>query len=148
MNVLLLVPLCALSAVMAAFSIASAALGVCLIAGFNPFSLLPGMPYWCGALFAVSLIAFSVLSFVGAVRFMAPVPRFIRIIRRSRRRPHVPPAKAGSWLKRASALNGRLQKLAAVSLAVFAVCLISGCIVSAISAGTLLFWDKWSWFMN
>jgi hypothetical protein len=55
----------ACTAVLAAFSITSAATGVCLIGGFNPYSLLPAMPYWCGAVLAGALVSLSVLAFVG-----------------------------------------------------------------------------------
>ena len=142
MTVLLFVLLCAWIGFMAAVSLASAGLGVCMIAGFNPFSLLPYTPYWCGALFAVSLIAFSVLSLLGVMRFSAFLPRFARLCGGYRRdRPELP-AKAAYCDALVPRCLNKLRKTASVSLAVFIVYWISGYVVSAVSAETLGFWHK------
>jgi hypothetical protein len=57
----------ACTAALAAFSAASAIAGICLIGGLNPYSLLPAIPYWCGAVLAGALIALSVFIAIGTI---------------------------------------------------------------------------------
>lgn len=44
---------------------------VCLLGGVNVYGLLPAMPYWCGAVLGLSLLALAVLSAVGCVCYAA-----------------------------------------------------------------------------
>lgn len=144
----------ACTAVMAAFSAASAAMGVCLIGGLNPYSLLPAIPYWCGAVLAGALIALSVFVFTGLICL---VLFDIQLVRAYGRFHHnqlascsgkaVLPALA-SHTKLSAKSSRILKKAALVSLAVFAVCFASGYVVCTVSAGTLGFWHAWNWFVK
>ncbi len=112
---------------LAALAVSLASVGVCMIGNFNPYMLIPPMPYWCGAVMAASFIALAVLSAVGCVYFAS----FIRqLIRAYGRYCHnlIASASGGavlpsvtSYPKLGAALNRRLRKTALISLAVFAV---------------------------
>ena len=144
----------ACTAAVAAFSLASATLGVCLIGGLNPYSLLPAIPYWCGAVLAGAFAALSVFVFTGAACL---VLLDIRLARSYSRFHHnqlascsgkaiLPPLASHPKL---SAKTARiLKKAALVSLGVFAVCLASGYVVCSVSAGNLGFWHTWNWFVK
>lgn len=140
--------------VMCAVSIASAAIGVCLAGRVELFSLIPHMPYFSGVIFAVSLIALSVLSIAGSVYFAA----FIRQLMKAYGRFHhnciasaggkaVLPSLA-SYPQLSPKFTRKLRKTLLISLVIFALCVILGYIVSAISAGALGFWHKWNWFVS
>ncbi|PKM72067.1 MAG: hypothetical protein CVU91_11300 [Firmicutes bacterium HGW-Firmicutes-16] len=113
----------ALAAIMATSSIASAAIAVCMIGEFNPYMLFPEIPYWCGSVLAISLIAFSVLVAIGCL-YTSLYPKFSPKTCR------------------------KLKKFALVSLCIFVICFVSGYFVCAISAGTLGFWHEWNWFIR
>jgi hypothetical protein len=144
----------ACTAVMAAFSAASVATGVCLIGGINPFSLLPAIPYWCGAVLAGALFALSVFVFIG----LAYLILFDIQLVRSYGRYHYNQLASFSgkailpslsYCPKLSAKASRnLKKVASVSLAVFAVCFASGYVVCSVSAGSLGFWHAWNWFVK
>ena len=61
--------LLAFGVVLAACVLSFGLTGVCLIfdLGRLPFVSLPAMPYWCGAILGVSLLALAVLSVVGCI---------------------------------------------------------------------------------
>ena len=130
--------------------------GVCLIAGISslPFVTLPSMPYWCGAILGLSLLALCALSVVGCIWYFA----FYRQLFRSYGRFHrnaLASAKGEAALPslpispRFSAKNKRsLRTVALISLALFAVCFVLSFIVCCLSAGSLQFWHAWGWFMN
>ncbi len=137
----------------AAVSIASAAVGVCLIGGLNPFALLPPIPYWCGALLAISLLALSVLLAAGCIYCAFIMCRFMRAYIRSRHlKPPVTSGKASppliaAYPKLTVKQMFQLRKASTTALVVFATCFVSGFIVCAISAGGLGFWHQWNWFV-
>lgn len=141
------------AAVMAAFFVASAATGISMIGGFNPYLLIPEMPYWCAAIFGVALIALSVLAAVGCIYFTLFVRQLLRVYGRYRHnqlasasgKALLPPL--ASYPKLSAKLNRKLRKFALISLTVFAVCFVSGYIVCSISAGALGFWHVWNWFV-
>ncbi len=81
------VVLYAWTAAVAVLSIASAVLGACLLAGFSPYSLIPGLPYEHSTM-AGSLIALGVLA-------SSRVPVFRRLCAKARARLRkVPPESA------------------------------------------------------
>ena len=137
---------------MAAFSISSAVIAVCLFSGISPWSIIPPVPYWCGAVFGLSLAALAVLSVVGCIYFAL----FIRQLMRSYGRFHqntIAAASGGAVLPSLAVypqlpvkVNSRIRSVALFSLALFAVCFILGMIMSMISAGAIEFWHAWGWF--
>lgn len=149
---MIFVLLFACTAVMAAFSAASAAIGVCMIGGLNPYSLLPAMPYWCGAVLAGAFAALSVFVFIGVIYLVLFDIQLVRSYGRFHNnqmasysgKAILPPLAPSLKL---SEKTGRiLKKTALVSLAVFAVCFASGYVVCTVSAGSLGFWHAWNWF--
>ena len=138
--------------VMAAASLAGAALTVCLLGGLNLYSLIPPMPYWCGAILALSFGALSVLLAVGCVYFAAFLRQLIRSFGRFQRnalasasgRAVLPPLPVSPQFS-ARAIR-RLRSVALVALALFAACFVLAYIVCSLSAGSLEFWHIWGWF--
>jgi uncharacterized membrane protein len=138
--------------VMAAFSMSNAVVAVCLFGGMSPWSLIPPLPYWCGAVFGLSFAALSVFSAVGCVYFAA----FIRQLMRSYGRFHkntLAAASGGAVLpslavfpRLSAKANRRFRTVALGSLTLFAVFLVLGTILSMLFAGALEFWHVWGWF--
>ena len=138
--------------IMVAFSLACAVIAVCLFGKFNTYSLIPPMPYWCGAIIGLSLAALSVLAAVGSIYFVA----FVRQLMRSYGRFHrnamaacsgkavLPPLAIHPQLTPRT--NRRLRSIALAALAVFAAFFVLGMIVAVISSGALEFWHAWGWF--
>jgi len=141
------------TAATAALSAASAALGFCMAADFNPYSLIPPMPYPCAAIFAASLLALAVLTAVGCVYFALYVRQLARAYGRCRR--YLTAAASGgaplpplaAYPKLDAVFNRRLRKTALIALTIFALCLVAGCVVCSVSAGSLGFWHAWNWFV-
>ena len=139
-------------AVMAVFSIASPSAGVCLIGGLSPYSLIPEIPYWCGAVFAFALVSLSALAAVGCVYSVffvhALVCAYGRICRNQLAcvlgKAALPPLT--SYLKLKPKTSRNLKRISLISAALFATCFVSGYFVCSISAGALGFWHAWNWF--
>ena len=55
--------------VMAAAALCFAALAICLLGGWNIAGLIPAMPYWCGAILALSFAAFLISGILGSVNY-------------------------------------------------------------------------------
>lgn len=149
---LLLVFLAAWDLVMGTFGLVCAAAGICLLGGVNIQALLPPMPYWCGAVFAVALLALAVLSALGAYTFFTYLRQCVRAYRRFHRNA-MTRARGGAALPSVSAYpvyspekRRRLRALALGSLALFGAAFLLGYIVSALSAGAFQFWHMWGWF--
>ncbi len=141
--------------VLASCALAFGLTGVCLLGnlGSLPIVYLPPMPYWCGAVLGISLLALCVLSVVGCIWYFA----FCRQIFRSYGRFHKNAlAHNGSGVLPALPIapqflpkkKRQLRTAALISLLLFAVFLILGYVVCSLSAGALQFWHAWGWFLN
>lgn len=140
--------------VMAAGALCFAAVAVCLLGGLNICGLIPSMPYWCGAILALSLAALTVLLTVGCVYYSA----FLRQLLRSfgRWQHNALAAAAGEAVLPSLTVSPRfspkkkrcLRTLALISLALFAACFVLSYVVCALSAGSFQFWHVWGWFVN
>lgn len=140
--------------VLAALAISCIAIAVSLFAGTTLYGILPPIPYWCGAVFAVTLLALAVLSVAGCVYYTA----FVRQLLRSYLRWHhnTIAAAAGEPVLPGLGIhpqlpaqrNRRLRTTALIALVVFIVCFILGMLVSMLSAGALEFWHVWHWFQG
>lgn len=144
----------ACTAVMAAFSMVPAAAGVCLIGGFNPYSLLPAIPYWCGAVLAGAFISLAILNFVGLIYLVFIDLQLVRAYLRyhhnqlaSFSEKSIQPPHA-NLPKLTLRVNQNLKKIASISFAVFVVCFASGYVACTVSAGSLGFWHAWNWFVK
>jgi len=142
-------------AVMGAFSVASAVVGVCYITGFSIYSLIPPVPYyWCAIVYAVMLLSLAVLSGVGTIycisycrQLMRAYGRFHKNCIASASGKAVLPSLA-IHPKFSARTNRTLRSVALISLAVFAVSFVSAYILSAVAAGALEFWHEWNWFVR
>lgn len=134
--------------VMAAFCIACGAASVCLFGGLNPFGILPPIPYWCGAVYAVCLAALAVLTACGCGYYAAFVRQLFRSFGRFQHNAWAV-AGGGAVLPEvpiAPKAKRRLRTVALISLAIFAPCFVLGWVASALSAGAIEFWHAWGWF--
>ena len=138
--------------VMAAGSLVCAAAAVCLLAGQTAGGLIPTMPYWCGAIFALTLAALAVLIAAGCgyyCSFMHQLARsYLRFSHNVRAaaagQPQLPSLSIRPQLP--AKVNRRLRSAALVSLALFAACFVLTYLVCCLSAGSWEFWHVWGWF--
>ena len=144
--------LAAFGVVLAACVLSFGLTGVCLVGNLGrlPLVSLPPMPYWCGAILGLSLLALCVLSVVGCIWYFA----FFRQLLRAYGRFHhnaltqsaLPALPIAPQL--APKQKRRLRTVALIALLLFAVCLILGYAACSLSAGALEFWHTWGWFQN
>lgn len=140
--------LLSLSAVLAALSISSAAIAVCLIGSINPYLLIPPMPYWCGAVFAFGLIALTFASAVGCKGLVIFARRSLGVrALKSTQLTEEHLSLIASYPEFPVKKVSR-KKVFLVSMAVFAVYFISAFTVSSITAETMGFWHQWNWFVG
>lgn len=140
--------------VMGACALSFGAAGGCLVGGLNwsPVVSLPPMPYWCGAILGLSMLALCVLTAAGCGWFWA----FFRQLCRSYGRFHRNALAAGRaeavlpGLPMAPQLSPkskrRLRTVVLTSLVLFAVCFVLSFAACSLSAGSLEFWHVWGWF--
>ena len=139
-------------AVMIAAALSFAAAAVCLLSGLNIQSLIPAMPYWCGAIWGVSLAALAVLTAVGSIYVAAFIRQLMRGFGRfahnamaaASDKPVLPPIPANPRLPVKT--RRTLRQLALISLSVFAASFVLGMITSMLSAHAVEFWHAWGWF--
>ena len=124
--------------------------GVCLIGNLGqlPLVSLPPMPYWCGAILGLSMLALCALSIVGCIWYFAFCRQIFRAYGRFHHNalgsalpglpiaPQFPPKK-----------RRQLRSAALVSLLLFAVCFVLGYAACTLSAGSFQFWHVWGWFV-
>lgn len=138
--------------VLAAASLSFAALAVCLLGNLNIYGLIPTMPYWCGAILALSFVALAVLIAVGCVYYAAFLRQLLRSFARFQHNTLA--TASGEATLPALAIHPqfsaktkrRLRSVALISLALFAACFVLSYIVCTLSAGSLEFWHAWGWF--
>lgn len=142
--------------VLAACVVSFGLTGVCLVGNLGrlPFVMLPAMPYWCGAILGLSLLALCALSVVGCIWYFA----FCRQIFRSYGRFHqnaLAQGRGGAALPAlplapqfAPKKKRRLRTVMLVALLLFAACFVLGYAACALSAGSVQFWHVWDWFRN
>lgn len=147
--------LLAFGAVLAACVLSFGLTGVCLIGNLGrlAFVYLPPMPYWCGAVLGLSLLALCALSVVGCVWYFALCRQVFRSYGRFHHNalaqsrggvlPGLPLAPQFAPKKKR-----QLRTTALVALLLFAVCFVLGYVVCALSAGSFQFWHVWGWFVN
>lgn len=148
--------LIAFGVVLAACVVSFGVIGVCLVGNLGklPFVMLPTMPYWCGAILGLSMLALCVLSIVGCIWYFA----FCRQIFRSYGRFH---QNALAQSRGSAALPAlpiapqfapkkkrQLRTILLIALLLFAVCFVLGYAACALSAGNVQFWHVWGWFRN
>lgn len=120
--------------------------------GFGYSEVLTYVPYWCGAMYALTLTALAVVTAVGTVYFFA----LLRQLWRSYGRFHKNALAAASGRSTLPPLGIRprfkpstvrkLRTVALVAAILFAVCFVLSMAASMLSAGAFEFWHAWHWF--
>ena len=138
--------------VMAALTISSLAVGLCLITGINVHSIIPPIPYGCGLIFAVNFFALAVLAAIGTFYCVA----FVRQLMRSYSRFHknTMAAASGKMTLPTVAINPQfslktkrmIRRFTLITLTIFAVSFIAAFVAASIAAGNPGFWHVWHWF--
>lgn len=126
--------------------------GACMIVGASPYSLIPAMPYFCGFVIGIALIALGILGIIGSVYYWALFRQLIKAFGRFQHNtiaaatgnPVLPSLPVYGRL--APKQNRRLRNLALIALFTFAVCFVIGYVACALSARRLEFWHVWGWF--
>ena len=140
--------------VLAAASLSFAALAVCLLGNLNIYGLIPTMPYWCGAILALSFVALAVLITVGCVYYAAFLRQLLRSFARFQHNTLA--TASGEAALPALAIHPqfsaktkrRLRSVALISLTLFAACFVLSYVVCTLLAGSFQFWHVWGWFAN
>ena len=140
--------------VLAAAAVAFAVVTVCLLGGLHLYGLIPTMPYWCGAILALSTAALAVLIAVGCIYYAAFLRQLVRSFGRFQHNTLA--AASGEATLPGLGINPqfsaktkrRLRSVALISLALFAACFVLSYVVCALSAGSFQFWHVWGWFVN
>ena len=144
--------LIAWGAMLAAAGAVSAALAVYLLGNASFLGIIPQMPYWCGAILAVSLAALSVLLFSGCAYYAAFLRQLLRAFVRFQKNAlaaaageaTLPPLPVSPRID--AKRNRRLRAIALGALAVFAASFVLSYLACSLSAGGLEFWHIWGWF--
>lgn len=138
--------------VMGAAAISFGGVGVCLLGSLNVYGLIPPMPYWCGAILALSFGALAVLLVVGCIYYGAFLRQLVRSFGRFQHNALAGASgqatlpSLGINPQFAPKTKRRLRSVALISLALFAACFVLSYVVCALSAGSLEFWHAWGWF--
>lgn len=138
--------------VLAAAALGAAGTAVCLLGKVELGGLLPELPYWCGAMLALTLAALAVLLAAGCVYFCAFLRQLMRSYGRFRKNAlasasgvaGLPPLPISPQFSPKA--RRRLRTVALVALALFAACFVLAYFVCALSAGSVQFWHAWGWF--
>lgn len=138
--------------VLAAAALGAAGTAVCLLGKVELGGLLPELPYWCGAMLALTLAALAVLLAAGCVYFCAFLRQLMRSYGRFRKNAlasasgeaELPPLPISPQFSPKA--RRRLRTVALVALALFAVCFALAYLVCSLSAGSVQFWHAWGWF--
>ena len=151
---LLFIFLAAWELVMIVAGISFAGLAVCLFGNLNIWNLIPAMPYPCGFVLALSLMALTVLVGIGCIYYGAFLRQLLRAFGRFQHnalasvsdKASLPPLAVNPQF---SARTKRVLRSAALlSTVCFAVCFVLSYVISALSAGSFEFWHTWNWFLN
>lgn len=135
-----------------AAALGAAGTAVCLLGKVELGGLLPELPYWCGAMLALTLAALAVLLAAGCVYFCAFLRQLMRSYGRFRKNAlasasgeaGLPPLPISPQF--CPKARRRLRTVALVALALFAACFVLAYFVCSLSAGSVQFWHAWGWF--
>ena len=138
--------------VLGALGLASAAIGICLIAqvsSFMQFAALQ-MPYLSALILGLTMFALAIAFGAGCCYFFAFLKQLVRADLRWHKNvvfgAALPPLPTAPQLKTKS---GRaLRKTFLISTAVFGVLFVLGFVISVIQAGEFGFWHAWNWFVK
>lgn len=132
-----------------AFTIAFAALGVSLAAGFNLAGIIPYMPYAGSLVLGVAVLSLSVLAAVAAIYCCMFLKQLFKAYRRWRKNKlnsgsPLPPLSKHPDI--ADRTRRRLRNTALVALVIFCICSMAALFILFAHAGFKPFWHEWRWF--
>ena len=132
-----------------ATSIASAALGISIIARISLWGIIPQMPYFCALFIGLTLLAMAVLSIIGMEYCRLYTTQLLRVYIHwcksiLRKRKISPPLTIYPQIE--AKKRRRMRTIALISLTVLAICALIGVGSMMISAGTFEPWHAWHWF--
>lgn len=135
-----------------ALGLASAAIGICLVAqvgAFMQFAALQ-MPYLSALILGLTMFALAVAFSAGCVYFFAFLKQLVRADLRWHKNvvagAALPPLPTAPQLKSKS---GRaLRKTFLISTAFFGILFVLGFVISSVQAGQFGFWHAWNWFVK
>ena len=132
--------------------------GAGFLLGLNPFFMFRHFApvfrdYWSGALIGLSLISLSALTAAGGAYYLALVRQSLACFQRfienllSAKKGGVlqPPLSLNPDISRRA--NRKLRSACYLSLAFFALCLVTGYFSAALEVKSLLIWRAWNWFV-
>ena len=129
-------------------SLASLALGLCLVTGLDPSNLIPAMPYAGSFLLGLSSLALALLLSLGTVYSGLYLGQLWKAcFRWAGNRVSTsarPPLPINPQLR--AATRRKLRTTVLVSLAIMGVAFVAGFVLMAVSAGSPGFWHVWHWF--
>lgn len=150
---LLLILLGAWALVMTVLPFGFAFLAAGLLAGWDFQGVIPGMPYWCSALFGVTCLSLAALTWTGMRYYWAFLAQILRAYSRSHHNiwsaagggPVLPPLGLHpSWKP---SLRRRLRTVALAASVLFAVSALLAMATAMLSAQNPEFWHVWGWFV-
>jgi uncharacterized membrane protein len=150
---LVAIPLAGGIALLFASAFAFVSGGVVLIIGQNARFSIPYIPYGAALLFALALLALSVLASLAAWYMSRFFRQFLRAYGRWHKntwgaaasRPVYPPLPF--YPQTAPKLRRHIRTVLMASTVAFIVAMAIGYTVSALSAGNMEFWHIWKWFI-
>lgn len=139
--------------VLLAFSISVLGIGISFFTAINPFGLIPYLPYWCGAVFGLSLFSLSILSLVGThysnIYLKQIIKKYFRFhknsIKSSSNKPTLPSLPSSPQISKKH--SRRMRFIFQLSLNAFAISFILGYAICAITAKSFEFWHVFEWFV-
>jgi len=134
-------------------STASMVVSFSLFFDANIYGLIPNMPYWCGAIFGVSLFSFGVLSYIGtyySYKYLCQLNKaYVRMHKNTiayiNNRPQLPSLPTHPMFTKKT--SRRLRSIFLLSLNAFAVSIVLGYITCAVITKSFEFWHVFGWFM-
>ncbi len=138
--------------VMAAATLSILVIGASYLLSFNPFDLLPTMPYWNGALFALMFVSLSVLMGVLTIHIYKLCIQLYLVFRRFyqnnvNRIKGIPVKPQLSLTPKYKRLELRmLRKLLQYSTFSFGVLIILAYVAAMIRTWSFEFWHVWGFF--
>jgi len=129
-------------------ALAFLALGICLMTGLDPSSLIPAMPYAGSLLLGLASLALALLAGLGTLYsglFLGQLWKaYFRWARNRVFASARPPLPLNPQL--GAATRRKLRTAILVALAVMGFSFVAGFAVMAVKAGSPGFWHVWHWF--
>lgn len=128
------------------FSIACLVISICFIAKFNIGGIIPYIPYWCGFIFGITLISFSVLSGIGCYWFWLLLKRLLKQYTIFYHNVLASRLNQKKYVQIMPTTSKKLKNIIIISLVSFVIFFITTIIVCIFSSNSIEFWHTWNWW--